>query len=85
LTEVAPSMPNKLYTDMFVAKLAPDGTSGWALGFGDANDQRAWAVATDHLDNVIAVGTFEGGINFGPPASPLTASGYDAFWVKLGP
>jgi hypothetical protein len=80
----APSS-NKQDFDVFVAKLAPDGLSGWARGFGDSKDQKAWAVAINPSSEVIVGGTFEGGIDFGSPLSQLNAVGYDGFWVKLAP
>jgi hypothetical protein len=70
-------------TDMFVAKLAADGSSLWARGFGDTNDQAAWAVTTDASANVIVGGSFQGTMNL-PPAITSTGN-YDAFWLKLAP
>jgi hypothetical protein len=74
-------------TDVFVAKLAGSGgASGWARRFGDNNDQVAWAITSDPLGDVILGGSFEGKIDFGPPAGlSFTAANntYDGFWAKL--
>jgi hypothetical protein len=81
LTDAAPK--NTPETDMFVAKLAADGSSLWARSFGDTNDQAAWAVTTDAAANVIVGGSFKGTMNL-PPAITSTGN-YDAFWLKLAP
>ncbi len=70
-------------TDIFVAKIAANGTSVWARQLGDSNDQGAWAVATDPAASVIAVGTYTGTVNLPPAIMPT--GGYDAFWVELAP
>ncbi len=81
LTDAAP--PMSADTDLFVAKLAADGSPVWARSFGDASDQAAWAVTTDLSANVIVGGSFQGTMNL-PPL--LTSTGdYDSFWLKLAP
>jgi hypothetical protein len=70
-------------TDVFVAKLAPDGTLLWAKPFGDAADQSAFAVAADGK-NVLVAGTFAGKITFG--STSLNSQGaLDIFVAKLDP
>lgn len=70
-------------TDVFVAKLAADGSPVWARSFGDGSDQAAWAVTTDAAANVIVGGSFQGTMNL-PPS--ITSTGdYDSFWLKLAP
>ncbi len=81
LTDVATTSAAE--TDVFVAKLAADGSPVWARSFGDGSDQAAWAVTTDALANVIVGGSFQGTMNL-PPL--LTSTGdYDSFWLKLAP
>lgn len=87
LTEASGS--TSLVSDVFVAKLkGVDGLSGWARTFGDKNDQVAWAIASDPLGNVIVGGSFNGNIDFGPPAALSLMSkmnDFDGFWAKLAP
>ena len=73
-------------SDIFVAKLAPDGTPIWAKSFGDAKNQSARAVAADAQGNVIFVGQFVGTVNFGGGAFTSVGPNFDdTFLVKLGP
>ena len=71
-------------TDIFVAKLAADGTPVWARSWGDTADQAAWAVTTDAASNVFVGGGYRGTMNL-PPTITATGAGYDAFWLKLAP
>jgi hypothetical protein len=70
-------------SDVFIAKLDPSGRFIWARRFGDsASFQSCHAVAVDGSGSIVAVGEFEGGIDFG--TGPLTsAGGSDIFVVKL--
>lgn len=71
-------------SDIFVAKLAPDGTPIWAKSFGDGKDQSARGVAADAQGNVIVVGQFVGTVNFGGGAFTSVGPNFDdAFIVKL--
>ncbi|MEP7119311.1 MAG: hypothetical protein ABJE95_00135 [Byssovorax sp.] len=70
-------------TDMFVAKLSAAGAPVWARGFGDVNDQTAWAVTADSAKNVFFAGTFAGTVNL--PPSITSMGSYDGFWAKLAP
>lgn len=73
-------------TDIFVAKLSPDGAPIWAKGFGDAKDQSARGIAADAQGNVVVVGQFVGTVNFGGGALTSVGPNFDdAFLVKLGP
>ncbi len=50
----------------------------WSSGFGDANQQMIWSVATDGDGNVAVTGGFEGSIDLG--GDVLTSAGnFDAF------
>lgn len=72
--------------DVFVAKLSPAGEHLWAYPFGDAQLQRAYAVATDPSNNVLVTGSFASTLNFGGPTQPLMSDGgstHDIFLAKL--
>ena len=70
--------------DVYVAKLAPDGTHIWSKRFGDAVDQRGQALGIDAAGNIYVSGWFAGTINFGGNAL-TSAGGEDSFLVKLSP
>ncbi len=73
-------------SDIFVAKLSPDGTPIWAKSFGDSKNQSARGVAVDAQGNVVFVGQFTGTVNFGGTSFTSVGPNYDdAFLVKLGP
>ena len=59
--------------DAFLASLDADGVHRWSKKFGDAADQRALDVATDHWGNVFVGVTFAGTVNMGGPN--LTSAG----------
>ncbi|MFT3769337.1 MAG: MopE-related protein [Minicystis sp.] len=68
--------------DAFVAKLDTNGNHVWSKRYGDASDQLGIGITTDAANNVIAVGSFGGTINFG--GSTFTSlGGNDAWLVKL--
>jgi hypothetical protein len=68
----------------FVAKFDATGQHLWNQQFGVSGYQEGNALAVDGDGNVIAVGRFDGTIDFG--AGPATNGGFpDAFLVKLSP
>ncbi|XXX74568.1 hypothetical protein WMF30_43660 [Sorangium sp. So ce134] len=69
-------------SDVFVTKLDGAGNVLWTQRFGDAEDQRAGAVAVDAAGNVLLTGELRGSADFGggPRAS---AGGSDVFVAKL--
>jgi len=68
--------------DVFLAKLDAAGATLWSMGFGDQTNQAGFGVATDSSGNVVVVGRFEGGINFGSGA--LNSAGTtDVFVAKF--
>lgn len=74
--------------DVFVSKLAPDGTHLWSKGFGSADIDRGQGLAVDSGDNILLAGFFvdiaAGSIDFG--GGPLPSAGSsDAFVAKLDP
>jgi hypothetical protein len=71
-------------TDIFVAKLDPNGNHVWSKRFGDANDQEALSIAIDTAGNVVITGKFFSVVDFG--GGPLTSAGdSDIFVAKLDP
>lgn len=65
-------------TDVFVAKLTPDGVAAWANRYGDAANQSAWDVAVDSNDDVLVVGEFEGSMSL---QNNITAVNGTDVWV----
>lgn len=71
-------------TDVFLAKLGPDGTALWAKQYGDAKNQQNAVVAVDGSGNILLSGSFEGSVDLG--AGPMvSAGGSDVFVAKLDP
>jgi hypothetical protein len=76
-------------SDMFIQKLNNSGNLVWAKKIGGSNAiLSATKIKTDHLDNVIIVGTFDDTVDFNP--SPTTNNiinkgPVDAFILKLDP
>ena len=80
------------FVDGFVAKLEPDlGHAKWTRRIGDSDaaallTQRVLGVALDGSGDVVAVGSFQGTVDFGlalPIAVAGASTGRDAFAVKL--
>ena len=70
--------------DVFLAKLATDGTHLWSQAFGDASPQAATAVAVDGDRSVVLAGGFYGTIDLG--TSPLASAGAeDIFVARFSP
>ena len=68
--------------DVFVAKLAADGSNLWTKQFGTASANEPGGLAVDSSGNIIVAGTFSESIDFGGGA--LTSLGdEDLFVVKL--
>jgi hypothetical protein len=69
--------------DIFVLKLAPDGSTLWSRRFGDTLGDSAMCVAVTPAGDIVVGGAFQGTVDFGN--GPLTSSGStDMFLVKLG-
>lgn len=75
------------YSDSFVCKLDSDGNFVWAKQIAGPNNEYAMDMVTDATGNMYVTGLFLGPTDFDPGASSvnLTADGYDAFILKLGP
>jgi hypothetical protein len=71
-------------SDVMVAKLGHDGTPFWSKRFGDSQDQRGYAIATDGFGNLGVTGYFTGQLSFGGTAL-VAGSGENLFVAKLGP
>jgi serine/threonine protein kinase len=72
--------------DIFIHKLNPDGSLGWARRVGGSHDTWGVDVALDSQDNVYVAGLFGGSVDFdpGPGDFNLVAEGYgDVFVLKL--
>jgi hypothetical protein len=71
-------------TDVFLAKLDPQGGLAWAARFGDAQNQFGYAVAVTPTDDILLAGQFKGSMDFG--GGPLSSAGGsdDAYVVRLG-
>ncbi|WP_437937630.1 nucleotide-binding protein [Sorangium sp. So ce341] len=77
-------LPSAGSSDIFVAKLDPDGHHVWSRSYGDPGSQNASAVAVDPWGNVLVTGGFAGSVNFG--GGPRRSAGdNDAFVLKLDP
>ena len=70
--------------DVFLAKFTAAGAHTWSKRAGDTLEQWGRAVATDGTGNVIAVGRYQGTIDFGTGVL-TSAGGSDGFIVKHGP
>ncbi|MGE5185703.1 MAG: hypothetical protein ACM31C_26760 [Acidobacteriota bacterium] len=68
--------------DLWIAKLASDGTAMWAVTFGGAGDDRDPRVAVDAAGDVYVTGTFTTAITLGP-FGLTSAGGQDHFIAKL--
>ncbi|MCA9622853.1 MAG: hypothetical protein KC731_27730 [Myxococcales bacterium] len=61
--------------DLFLAKLAADdGATLWAEGHGESFAQAGGRVAVASDDSIALMGTFRGGLDFGPPTTALTGA-----------
>lgn len=70
-------------SDVFIARLAPDGTAQWSARFGDAAAQAGTRVAADENGGVFVAGDVDGVINLG--GGPLASAGAtDIFVAHFG-
>tara|TARA_B100000508_G_scaffold92582_1_gene72274 strand:+ start:10855 stop:13362 length:2508 start_codon:yes stop_codon:yes gene_type:complete len=74
--------------DVFVQKLDDQGNFIWAKSFGGYQNDQAYGIATDALNNVFVTGRFSDTVDFDPGAGVhnLHSNGnasYDCFIVKL--
>jgi hypothetical protein len=69
----------------------PDAGSGtpptnpalWSVRFGDSQDQKVYAVATDASGDIFIAGAFGGSVDFGPGVALASVGGNDAFVAML--
>jgi hypothetical protein len=71
-------------TDIFVAKLGPDGSHIWSKSYGDSSAQDGAGIAADAEGNVLLTGAFSGAVSFGGDTLASVGAA-DSFVVKLGP
>lgn len=70
--------------DVFVAKIAPDGSGYWNRGFGSTSNQIGRAISMDPLGHALVTGTFNNVVDFG--GGTLSSLGStDVFVTKIGP
>ena len=73
------------YGDLFVAKIAPDGTVLWAVDSDGPHGEGGEAIALDQQGNIYVLGSF-GGIDFTYAGSTFTSQGAtDLLLVKYAP
>ncbi|APR86130.1 Multiple EGF-like-domain protein 3 precursor [Minicystis rosea] len=71
-------------TNMYLAKLDPDGNTTWARRLSGGAMPTVTSVGVDSLQNIILAGAFKGEIDFG--GGPLAASVFGSVYVaKLNP
>jgi hypothetical protein len=81
--EDAVTLQSSAGRDIFVVKLAADGTRLWARRLGGPGDQRATAVAVDPAGQIFIAGAMGGSMDFAGQA--LSASNDDALLLQLDP
>jgi hypothetical protein len=72
--------------DIFILKLASDGSYTWHKTIGGTSNDIAWRIVTDSSKNVFINGTFQGTVDFDPNSgiSNFTSNGgSDIFTLKL--
>jgi Beta-propeller repeat len=71
-------------SDIYVSKFDTEGNHLWSKSFGDTENDRGYAVATDRGGGIVVTGAFLHSVDFGN--GPLmSAGGYDIFLAKLSP
>ncbi len=70
-------------TDVFVAKLRPDGAVIWARRFGGANFEEPTAIASDNAENAYVTGHFFGTTTLGGSTFDAPNGNADVFVLKL--
>ncbi|WP_428268127.1 hypothetical protein [Haliangium sp.] len=77
------TLRSKGESDVYVAKLGPDGAHLWSKRYGGAREDIGYGVATDRYGNVAITGWFWNELDFG--GGPLRAAGQnkDVFLLKL--
>ena len=74
------------YEDVFVTKLAADGSYAWTRTLGAGGSDRGWGIAADAAGNVLVTGSFRYTVDFDPTAGVdehISNGGYDIFALKL--
>ena len=72
-------------SDVYLAKLDPNGNCLWSKGAGSGGEQWGMGVVADGADNVLAVGHFAQAIDFGCGGLVAGGSGFDVYGAKLDP
>lgn len=80
-----PSLTSSTGTDIFVAKLDPEGAHWWSKRMGDANNQEGHGVATDSAGNVLTTGYFSGILDLGGASLASNGLSPDIFIATFSP
>ena len=70
--------------DAFIARFTADGALLWARSYGADREDIAYGVAADAAGNTVAVGWFQGSVDFGTGAQ-VSKGNKDVFALKLDP
>lgn len=70
-------------TDIFLAKLSPNGVFVWAVGFGGMGADVGLTVDVDASDNILLGGSFQGAMNLGLGLLTSGSGSVDAFAAKF--
>ena len=71
--------------DVFVAKLAGDGTHLWSQRYGDSNVQYHYALTVAPDGSLWVLGIFLGVIDFASGGQLVNVGGFDGYWAHLLP
>lgn len=71
-------------SDIFVARVSPQGKPLWAISAGDSDADSAWSVAVDGSGNSYTTGYFSGSVSFGT-ATLSSRGAADIFVAKVSP
>lgn len=80
-----PSLSSNGVGDVFIAKLAPDGSHLWSRKAGEIYSDSATSIAVDSEGNAFLTGTYGGTIDFGNGTLNGGGGGTDIFLVKYSP
>ncbi|NQV30746.1 MAG: PKD domain-containing protein [Candidatus Marinimicrobia bacterium] len=77
------TITSSLYKELFVAKMASDGTWLWAVNAGSSNHSQVTSIALDDDGNAYVTGDYNGTGDFGGHAITSNAYSVDVFVAKI--
>ncbi len=77
------TLTSALYKELFVAKMATDGTWLWAVNAGGSNHSEVRSLVIDDAGNAYVTGNYNGTGNFGGHTITSNAYSVDAFAAKI--